>query len=162
MSIYTVHIPAADLDRPLAVSRAVFVREGFNWAAFFFAPLWCIVRRSWLGLFLWCAAMVFMALMTKWLAISPLAVFAGEFLLHVLFGLEAAQLRRRSLARRNYVLADLVSADRRSEAELIFGLRRNEAPPHTDPQPVAAAAPRPPRPVSPSDAYGLAPFGGRA
>ncbi len=104
MSIYTVHIPAADLDRPLAVSRAVFVREGFQLGRVLFrAP---VVRRpaQLLGLFLWCAAMAAMAGMAKWLAISPLAVFAGEFLLHVLFGLEAAQLRRRSLARRNYFL----------------------------------------------------------
>lgn len=160
MSIYTVHVPAADLDRPLAASRAVFVREGFNRAAFFFAPIWCIVRRSWLGLVLWIAAIAIMGALANWLNVSPLAVAAGEFVVHLLFGFEAAQLHRRSLARRGYVFADVVSADRRSEAELVFGLRRSEIPMPAEPRPVMApVAPRP-RPVAPSESYGLAPLGG--
>jgi len=161
MSIYTVHVPAADLDRPLAVSRAVFVREGFNWGAFFFAPLWCIFRRSWLGLFLWIAAVAIMSAFANWLNVSQLAVAAGEFAVHLLFGFEAAQLRRRSLTRRGYVFADVVSADRRSEAELVFGLRRSEGSVQPDIASPSTQSSRP-RPVAASESYGLAPLGGSA
>ncbi len=161
MSIYTVHVPAADLDRPLAASRAIFVREGFNWAAFFFAPFWCIFRRSWLGLFLWVAIVAIMGALAHWLGISQFAVAAGEFAVHLLFGFEAAQLRRRSLTRRGYVFADVVFADRRNEAELVYGLRRSESALQPDLHIQAPAASRP-RPVAASESYGLAPLGGSA
>ena len=51
MSVYTVHEPplragAAAPD----VERFAFVRDGFSWWAFLFAPLWMLRHRMWLVL----------------------------------------------------------------------------------------------------------------
>jgi hypothetical protein len=159
MTMYTVHVSAADLDRPLAARRAVYVREGFNWMAFLFAPLWCTIRRSWLGLLIWCTVIVGFFLLGRYLSISNIAVGAAVLILHVLFGFEAAQLYRRSLTRRGYVTSDVVAADNRRDAELTFDLRRMAAPAA---EPVPTASPARTRTLPASDSYGLAPLGGGA
>jgi hypothetical protein len=157
MTMYTVHVSAADLDRPLAASRAVYVREGFNWMAFLFAPLWCMTRRTWLGLLIWCAAMVGLVLLGRYFSISNIAMGAAVLVFNVLFGFEAAQLLRRSLTRRGYVTADIVAADNRRDAEMTYDLRRMAAPP-AEPVPTAPTARM--RTLPASDSYGLAPLGG--
>lgn len=159
MTMYTVHVSAADLDRPLAASRAVYVREGFNWMAFLFAPLWCMTRRTWLGLLIWCGAIAGLFLLGRYLSISDIAVGAAVLVLHVLFGFEAGQLYRRSLMRRGYVTADVIAADNRRDAELTFDLRRMATPAA---EPAPSAPPARTRTLPASDSYGLAPLGGGA
>lgn len=158
MGLYTVHTPVYDGERADPLAGVVYVREGFDWAAFLFAPIWSIARRSWLGLAAWCAAVASIAGVGGFFSVEPVAVLTGLFGLHLLFGFEAGQLRRRSLRRRGYGCVDVVSADRRSDAEIAYGLRLVQASEQNrTPQPAAAARPRP---LAPSDAYGLAPLGG--
>lgn len=158
MSVYTVHIAEADLDRPLASGRAVYVRDGFSWAAFLFAPLWCVLRRSWLGLGLWLLAVAAILGLGQYFRIDEIAQTAALFVVHLIFGWEAAQLRRRSLRRRGYALFDLISADRQSDAELVFITRIT-----SETGAVSATAPASrPRPLTSSDTWGLAPLGGGA
>ena len=57
MTVYTVHEPPpregqADAD----TDRFVFVRDGFDFWAFLFGPLWMIWRRLWLVLLLYVIA----------------------------------------------------------------------------------------------------------
>ena len=53
MALYSVHILG---DSPQSAAGAAFVRQSFNWKAFFFGPLWLLVHRLWAGLALWVAA----------------------------------------------------------------------------------------------------------
>ena len=162
MSMYTVHVRASDFDRPQAADGAVYVREGFGWGAYLFAPLWCVYRRCWLALSVWLAGLGLVFFLGWWLEIAPVAIAGCLFILQILFGFEAAQFRRRSLARRSYQLADVVSGHGRSEAETTFALRRAAQFAGTDiaAQPQAYAAVSRPRPVTAAEGYGLSPLGG--
>ncbi len=163
MPMYTVHARASELDRPRTVDGAAYVREGFSWGAFLFLPLWCVFRRSWLGLVMWVAAVALIGGLGRFLEIPPVAALAALVVVHILFGFEAAQLRRRSLARRNFVLADVVSGHSSNEAEITFALRRSAQPEIASMATSApAAVPYRPRPVSVADGYGLSPLGGGA
>ena len=49
MSIYTVHEPPLKADQSTPdPDRFVFVRDGFSFWAFLFAPLWMLRHRLWL------------------------------------------------------------------------------------------------------------------
>ena len=50
MRFYTVHLPGSDVGAgDGTLGRAVLVREGFNWLAFFFAPFWALAEGLWLA-----------------------------------------------------------------------------------------------------------------
>jgi hypothetical protein len=56
MRYYTVHLPRGlaqsgdkESNARQALGSALFVREGFNWGAFFFSILWAIGHGMWLG-----------------------------------------------------------------------------------------------------------------
>ncbi len=55
MSIYTVQAPIGSLGKP-DFERAVFLREGFSWGAFFFSFLWLLWQRLWLVAVVWLVA----------------------------------------------------------------------------------------------------------
>ena len=51
MSVYTVHEPPTRAGAAASdVERFAFVRDGFSWWAFLFAPLWMLRHRMWLVL----------------------------------------------------------------------------------------------------------------
>lgn len=158
MSMYTVHLPPEP-----ASGEPVCVREGFNWFAFYLAPLWCAFRRSWLGLFLWIAGAAMVFGFGYYQAIAEWAQAAAFTALNFLFGLEASVLRRRSLERRGYAFSGLVSAASAREAELAFALQQGFRADSQASAPAPVAQPglhtARPRPVSPSDGYGIAPLG---
>src|SRR6478672_11524495 len=52
MNVYTVHLKGSK-DDLAALERAVFVREGFSWAALIVGPLWLLWNRLWLALIVW-------------------------------------------------------------------------------------------------------------
>ncbi len=120
MPMYTVHVRASDFDSPTALERAVYVREGFSWAAFLLTPLWCIFRRCWLALVVWLGVGGSILLAGRYFAIAPEAIAAALVIMPIFFALEAAQFRRRSLERRGYRFADTVSGHGRDEAETRF------------------------------------------
>ena len=105
MRFYTVHIPAREGGGDDgALGRAVLVREGFNWLAFFFAPFWA------LGEGLWLAALPLIAALGAIIAV-PLVLGLGPVLpvvlglgYAVLAGMSANDLRRAGLAARGYRL----------------------------------------------------------
>jgi hypothetical protein len=169
MTLYTVLLPGdpqVDSD-PMA---AVFVKEGFSWPAFFFAPVWLIFRRLWLVLAGYIVAVVVVGGIGDVLGDG----FTGPalVLIHFLFALEANELRRWTLARRGYRLATVVEGRRLEEAEIRYfasagtDAASEASPPAADATPPAppAPTPRPLGPIAPSaeagDVIGLFPAPG--
>jgi hypothetical protein len=83
----------------------VLVREGFSWGALFFGPLWLAVHRAWIAAILAVVAdVLILSLATD--GISAV-LMAG---LVLLLGLSGQDLRRWSLDRRGYLLAQVIAA----------------------------------------------------
>jgi Protein of unknown function (DUF2628) len=108
MKIYTVHIPSGTTDTQ---EKAVFLREGFNWQAFFFGVLWALYHRLWLQAFgIVCVNVVFMALEEKNM-FSSHGMWVAQFGFQVAIGFLANDWLRAKFGRRGYILADVTAAD---------------------------------------------------
>jgi hypothetical protein len=118
MPLYTVLAPP--LRGNEAVSdpvRFVFVKDGFAWPALIVPELWLLFRKMWIVFLIYVAVglgLTFLA--SKYGGPLPWVALA---LVHLLFALEANQLRRFSLARRGYDFVGVVEG-RRREVELRF------------------------------------------
>jgi hypothetical protein len=152
MAIFTVLAPpAGDGDAATDPMKTVFVKDGFSWPALFFAVIWMIYRRMWLVLVLYVAvglAAAFVAQRTG----GDVAGFA-LVLAHVLFALEANNLRRWTLERRGFRLVGVVEGRNIEEAEVRYfasldGGDAVAAAPPTPPTPPTSPAP-PARPTPP-------------
>jgi Protein of unknown function (DUF2628) len=164
MAVYTVHEPpqrggAAAAD----VERFAFVRDGFSWWAFLFAPLWMLRHRMWLVLVGYVVIAVGLQILIRAFGGSAgLAALVG-LLIGLLAGLEAGTLRRFTLSRRGWKNLGVVSGDDREDAERRFFdawvTRPNASAgiPQTPPPPMSApAVPSQRRPQGP-DVIGLFP-----
>ena len=98
--IYTVHL----LDN----ADPVLVKQGFNWPAFFFAVPWALFHRMW-----WVAA----GFVVLQIVLAAIFVSAGlndtqqaivSFLLAIIIATSADALRTHALARRGYLLTEVV------------------------------------------------------
>src|SRR5436190_10806768 len=101
MAIYTVYEPRDGADGQEA-DRLVFVRDGFFWSAFLFAPLWMLRHRLWLTLLLYVAFALAVGACAQFFRLSSGAIVAVAFFTSLLIGLEASSLRRWALARRKW------------------------------------------------------------
>lgn len=119
MDIYTVHVrPAADGAFPDSrQAEAVFVREGFSWAALFLQPLWALYHRLWLGVVVILALNVAVSLLVTHLGLAGSGGFLLNLVLALLIGAEANDWRRRTLLRRGYMVRGVVAGDDLEEAE---------------------------------------------
>jgi hypothetical protein len=131
MSVYTVHEPprragAAAVD----VERFAFVRDGFSWWAFLFAPLWMLRHRMWLVLLGYVGVAGAIEIPVRMSGGPVLATSLIGILLGLLVGLEAGTLRRFTLNRRGWKNLGVVSGDDREDAERRFfdaGLQRTNS-----------------------------------
>jgi hypothetical protein len=148
MKTYTLHVPAdASPGDAGALDRAVLVRDGFSWGAFFFSFLWFFAHRLWLAGLIVLAAAAGLGIALQLLRVGSAATFWAVVLLAILVGLEAGSLRRWTLGRRGRPAVDVVAAKDREEAETkAFGRWLGEAGGS------AQAAISAPRPVSPAPA----------
>ena len=166
MAIYTVLAPKArdgenarDVD-PMAI---VFVKEGVSWPALFVAGPWLIYRRMWLVL----AAYLVLAIGVSAIGRQFGGSIPGIILIaiHLLFALEANELRRWTLLRRGYAFLG-VTEGRGLEAAEIRYFASLEAPATELPDSPPPPAPRKFGPVQPSaeagDVVGLFPAPGAA
>ena len=112
--IYTVHINPANNN---AVEKAVFVREGFSVYAFIFGVLWALYHRAWgFAIFLGVFAVLFgVAEHSKWMDRDSLAIIQLAF--SFLVGYHANDCRRASLAKRGYIMSDVVASDNEMRAQ---------------------------------------------
>ena len=163
MSVYTVHEPPLRAGAAASdVERFAFVRDGFSWWAFLFAPLWMLRHRMWLVFV--CSAVISggLATLVRIFGVPAAVVGLIGLLISLLVGLEAGTLRRFTLDGRGWKNLGVVSGDDREDAERRFfdaWLQRKNSPssvPHTPmPGPAAAAPNR--RGSLGSDAIGLFP-----
>jgi hypothetical protein len=119
MNVYTVHLKGSQ-DDLATLERAVFVREGFSWAALIFGPLWLLWNRLWLALVVWLALESALVIWNVFSSPAHLVTTALVFLMHLALAFEASQLRRGALARRRFQTAGLVQGRRLMEAEGAF------------------------------------------
>ncbi len=142
MARYTVHVPVRPADRAAALERAVFVRDGWSWGAFFYGPLWLLWHRHWIAGLL---ALVAVALLLAGVAALPVAraiPFGVLFLVAVLWGLEGASLRRLALRRAGYAEEGLVvGGDLDALEQRFFAEANDAASPPTIPQPQRSGTP---------------------
>lgn len=115
---YTLHLPEHAIPGdPDALERSEIVRDGFSPWAFIAPMLWLFWHRHWiLGIV---AALVvgLVGLGLSALGLRPGAVLGVEILLHLLFGFEAASLRRFVYERRGRPVGDIVTAGDAGDAE---------------------------------------------
>jgi len=149
MAVYTVHEPPRRNDDALAhTERFTFVRDGFSWPAFLFAPLWMLRYRLWLALIVY-------LLVVSALGAAARALGGGDWLMAIsllvslLVGFEASTLRRYGLARRGWKTLGVVVGDDLEAAERRFfdAWAAGGVPRPTTPSPAGPAAPVPSGPI---------------
>jgi hypothetical protein len=115
MRHYTVHVrSAADPD------DVRFVKDGFNWPAFFAPAVWLIAKRQWLWLVLYLLALALIGAIVTAGNLTD-GVFALVLAaLSLLVGLEANDIYRRSLARRGFLSLGAAAGADLEAAELQF------------------------------------------
>jgi hypothetical protein len=116
MALYSVHLRGSGFQ---SLAEAAFVRQAFNWKAFFFGPLWLARHRLWVALLVWAAVYIILIAATR-TALSPLAAFPIGLALQILLGLEANRLREAKLAAQGYHLVEIVAAPALDQAEAAF------------------------------------------
>jgi hypothetical protein len=112
MSLFHVQAPGTSPD---ALSRAIFVRDGFSKWAFLFGPLWLLYHRLWLALLVWIGGeiVLFMLIAPH---VTPGDVLLLDLLARLWLAFDGSRLR---LSRRA-ALDDVVVARDLGEAESIF------------------------------------------
>jgi Protein of unknown function (DUF2628) len=97
MKLYTAHRPP-DLSR----DRAIFVKEGFSWPAFFFSLIWLLYQRLWLASAMYLLAVAAIGAAASAASLPDGPVAALSLALNLILGFEANDIRRRALLRRGY------------------------------------------------------------
>lgn len=158
MRFYTVHLPGEDEGvggsaDGAALGRAVLVREGFNWLAFFFAPFWALGEGLWLTALPLIAALAAIIVVPLALGLGPLLPVVLGLGYGVLAGMSANDWRRAGLAARGWRLVEVVAAPDRARALIRYS--EATAGPAAPPRPVSQAAPRAPglRDLDPSPGF---------
>jgi Protein of unknown function (DUF2628) len=149
MAVYTVHEPPRRTDDALAhTERFTFVRDGFSWPAFLFAPLWMLRYRLWLALIVYLLVVSALGAATRVLGDGDW-LLAISLLVSLLVGFESSSLRRYGLARRGWKTLGVVVGDDLEAAERRFfdawatgGVPWSATPPAAGP-----AAPAPSGPI---------------
>ena len=142
MRFYTVHVPAGEGGSDGAqLARAVLVREGFNWLAFFFAPFWALAEGLWLAAVPLIAALAAIVAVPEALGLGPVWPAVLGLGYGVLAGMAGNDLRRAALAARGYRLVEVVAARSRAQALIRYAEAAAFAPaPAPQAAPVAAGA----------------------
>ena len=121
MQTYTVHEPypiADTLDERAA--RLVFIKEGFAFWAFVAPVVWLLLNRLWLMLLLFVIATVGVVTLVTVAGGNATAAGWATFMLNLIFGFEARNIRRGFLARKGYELVGVVTGRDLEDAERRF------------------------------------------
>jgi len=121
MIVYTVHEPSHPAQTlEVRADDVIFIKEGFTWWGFLFAPLWLLFNALWLEFI---AALLLMAGVAAGLTQLGLKDQAGGIaylLLMLLVGFEGNGLRRWRLERKGYVYLASVAGNSLEECERRF------------------------------------------
>jgi hypothetical protein len=143
MRVYTVHLP------PLSNrdSDPVLIREGFNWAAFLFGPLWALADRLWIATFGMAVSVILVSALMDVLDLGLIVQAILSLVVAILFGAHGNDWHRRGLARRGFRETGVVAARNYEEALA----RYLDAAPHaraSAPRVRATPVPPPPMPIA--------------
>ncbi|MCZ8184103.1 MAG: DUF2628 domain-containing protein [Beijerinckiaceae bacterium] len=120
MACYTVHLKTRIADPDLAREKAVFVRDGWNVAAFGFGPFWLIAKgHAVTGVIALLLQLALLGIVAA-LGLPPGFQLAVMGLISLSWGLEGASLRRLALRLTRHHEAGLVIAPSEDEAERRF------------------------------------------
>lgn len=136
---YTVHLSGEDGGG--ALGRAVLVREGFNWTAFFFAPFWALAEGLWLVAVPLIAVLAALIAVPAALGLGPAWAAVPGLGYGVLAGLSANDWRRAGLASRGYRMVEVVAAPDRASALIRYAEAAERAPDPAPARPVPSARP---------------------
>ena len=114
MKIYTVHVKD---DAVKSGEKPVFIREGFNPAAFLLTFIWAFAHRLWFAGFAILAAFYLLIQIGIMGFVSSLAVGILQLAMQVIIGYLANDWHRRGLARRGYIMTDVTTGDSLLRAE---------------------------------------------
>ncbi len=114
MKIYTVHVKP---NVSLADTKPVFVKEGFNFFAFFLTLFWSLYHRLWLVTLFIIAYNLLIVLVMRWHLLGFNGATALQLGFQFLLGAHANDWLRAALAKRGYIMADVTAADSRLRAE---------------------------------------------
>ena len=121
MPVFTVHEPplraTADLPDP---ERFVFVRDGVYVWAFLLTPLWMLCRGLWVVLLIYAVVAIAIENAMHYAGFGTGSIILVQLLISLLVAVEAATLRRFSLARRGWKNIGVVSGDDLEDAERRF------------------------------------------
>jgi hypothetical protein len=120
MRIYTVHLRRTADPLFTPDLGAQFVREGFNWAAFFFTWIWALTCGLWIVAAILFAGDLCLALLFEAVDLDSMSQLWATLGWHVIVGFAAEDLRRWTLRLRGYALAEIVAAETVAAAERRF------------------------------------------
>jgi Protein of unknown function (DUF2628) len=156
MPVFTVHEPplraTAALPDP---ERFVFVRDGVYVWAFLLTPLWMLWRGLWLVFIIYALFATAVDIAMRYAGFGTGSIVLVQLLISLLVAVEAASLRRFSLARRGWKNIGVVSGDDPEDAERRFYDSWVRAAPagRDQPPPIPSDSP----PTQPPDIIGLFP-----
>lgn len=121
MQAYTVYeSPAPAADRVDRAEALVFVKDGFSWAAFLFAPIWMLFHRLWLALLGYAVAVAGLQVLgwafgqqSVWMPLVALGF-------NLILGFEANSLRRWTLERKGWSMVGAATGPNFAAAERTF------------------------------------------
>jgi hypothetical protein len=131
MITVTVHEPPSPpADRLDRADRLAFVKDGYNWLAAAWPPLWMLAQRLWIALLAYVVVAAALSLGLSALGL-PATVTALVFLgLHLLIGLEADTIMRWNLDRSGWqVVGTVVASHRRTGVHIRQDYVRPQCPP---------------------------------
>ncbi|MFN3867609.1 MAG: DUF2628 domain-containing protein [Hyphomicrobiaceae bacterium] len=121
MSVYTVHEPPEPpVDRIDRAEAMVFIKDGFNWSAFLFGPLWLLANGLWQGFLLYGAVLALLIAGINALGIDPGWVGLAIVGLNAIVGYEAHALYEWVLGTRGWSQAGSVMGATEAECERRF------------------------------------------
>lgn len=116
--LYSVFQPSGFGEK--TVEEAVFVRQGFNRAAFLFTPFWAMLHHLWLVLALWAFWLVAIVALAALFRLEPVAATVIYTLGALTFGLEADWARESDLMRKGMLLQGLSLGETERDAEQLY------------------------------------------
>ena len=160
MKTFLVFEPADGGRDADSADRVLFLREKFRWLALFFAPLWLLWHRLWLGFIAWLVAVSAIAIVAYAFGLTPEAAAPLFWMPTLVVAFEGTELLRRKLLRSGYretgvrIGRDLEDAERRYFAEWSARPDTPAKPPaDRKPAPQPMAAPQ----LAPNPVIGLFP-----
>lgn len=121
MRFYTVHEPRDPPgDRVDRAERLIFVRDGFSWSTYLFAPFVLLGRRLYLGFACWLAALTVIVLSLAAIDANSGWISIALSALNAVFAFEVSQFERAKLARGGATMLGTVSGRTIEECERRF------------------------------------------